>query len=214
MRLVSFLLLAGSTAHAGYTAVWSIWANCDCSGPAVEEHTVATCAPTLIVAGGSIALGCSADGSSVNVHKYSGGTCVSGQETANVTYPVGQCLPNLLPEESRVSKFRCVKDYVPRKRSIVGRQFAGTACGEGSITQAAIAETNYVSGCFAPCTPPSFPLPNLWQVADASGLAGSLCNGTKTSCTSPCATDGKVSVGECQVLGKTTSVKYSYWPGE
>jgi hypothetical protein len=158
---------------------------------------------------------CAADGLSVNVHSFRDGACAPDRSTANSTYPVGKCLPNLLPQETRMSQFHCAKNYTPRNDSIVGKQFADTTCGAGSEAQGAesIAEVNYVSGCFAPCKPPSFPLPNLLQAADQTGLAGSFCNGTKTTCTSPCAFDGKVAVGECQVLEKTTSVKYSYWQG-
>ena len=55
-------------------------------------------------------------------------------------------------------------------------------------------------------------LANLWQIADPiTGLSGSACNGTNTTCTPPYAPEGQVAVGECQVLGRTTSVKYSYW---
>lgn len=72
-----------------WTAVWSIWSNCDCSGPANAEHTVPVCAAYGTIARHAVQLDCSADGLSVTVHEYSGSLCVSGEATVNTTYPVG-----------------------------------------------------------------------------------------------------------------------------
>ena len=224
MGRASATLLAATGAIAasgnGYTAVWSIWSNCDCSGPAKAEHTVPICAPRSINTE-SVAISCAADGQSVTVHSFDGDDCAPGNATrrTSATYPVGECLPNTFKYGHRMSRFDCVKRHAPRAKSIVGAQYADTTCGADK--PAVIAATNYVSGCFASCKPPphGVQLANLWQVADPiTGLTGSLCNGTNTTCTPPYAPEGQVAVGECQVLGRATghaatSVKYSYWDG-
>lgn len=203
-----------SSADGGnpWTAVWSIWSNCDCSGPANAEHIVPVCATYGTIARNAVQIDCSADGLSVTVHEYSDSLCVSGEVTVNTTYPVGQCLPNTPANGVMMSTFKCVRNYTAPAQSIVGRQYDDTTCGADA--KPVIAEASYVSGCFLGCSGPtsSDPLPNLFQVADSRGLAGSYCNGTDT-CTSPCAPDGQISVGYCQVLAKSTSIKYTYWQG-
>jgi hypothetical protein len=216
-RLGWLLLLVTAKSGAGsnnqLTAVWSVWSNCDCSGLANKEQTAAVCAP-LTIAPTSVQLDCAVDGMSVTVRTFASGGACSGEVTTNTTYPVGRCLPDTPASGTVMSKFKCVKEHTPRAQSIVGKQYGDTTCGADA--KPVIAETNYVSGCFASCSPPtpSRPMPNLWQVADASGLAGSYCNGTTAgTCDRVCAPDGKVNIGDCQVLGKSTSVKYSWWAG-
>lgn len=216
--LVLFLFAALAVAGSSdWTAVWSVWSNCDCSGPSNSEHIVPVCAATGVVAEQPVQVECSADGTSVTVRSFKGSTCGPGA-FSNSSHPVDQCLPVPVPNGyvRMMNKFQCLKSYEPRKGSIVGKQYEGTACG-ASDGGPVIAEANYVSGCFPSCKPPSTsnPFPNLSQIADGTSLTGAYCNGT--TCGSPCVPDGRVTVGECQVLGhrtqRRTSIKYAYWQG-
>lgn len=204
--------LLAATALGEYTAVWSLYSNCDCSGPAKAEHTVPTCAPRTITAA-SVALECAPDGTKVKVHSFDAADCEPTTPSTTTTYPVKSCLSDTSILGEAKFSFECREKYTPRAQSIVGSQYADTTCGADA--EGVIAATNYVSGCFASCKPPpphGFPLANLLQVADPTGLTGNLCNGTNTSCVPPYAPEGTVQVGACQVLDKSTSVKYSWSP--
>lgn len=199
-----------------WVAVWSVWSTCDCSGPANVEHAVPVCDPFTITPE-AVQVDCSADGLNVTVRSFNDGTC-GGAAVTNMTFPVNQCLPHT-PASTAVahngmSKFQCVREHTPRAQSIVGKQYYGTTC-----TGDVISEASYVSGCFPSCKPPSphHPLPNLLQVAVAEGLDGFYCNGTGTCGTGPhnagCLHDGHLNPDECQVLEKSTSIKYTWHPG-
>jgi hypothetical protein len=163
-----------------WTAVWSIWSNCDCSGPANSEHVVPVCA-LYTISPRAVQIKCASDGQSVIVSTPSGGVCGGGGSShqgstsavataANGTsYPVGRCLKGTPASGTVMSRFECVRKHTPRKMSIVGKQYADAKCAGPAV----IAEVNYVTGCYPSCAPPSpnNPLPNLFQVADASGTA-------------------------------------------
>lgn len=219
MGLLAALLLAAAGSGDTWSAIVSVYSNCDCSGESKAEHTVPVCAPTGIVGVHAVQVACAPDGRSVTIRTFKGNACPAGEEPSNTTYPVGQCLP--VPEPNGyvhlMNRFQCVKSYAPRNGSIVGKQYAGSTCGAADGGPV-LAEANYVGGCFPSCEPPSTsnPFPNLWQVADSQSLAGAYCNGTGTdACSGQCLPDGQVTVGECQVLGhgsqKEFSIKYSYW---
>lgn len=212
------LAITGSCASADsgapWTAVWSVWSNCDCSGQANSEHIVQVCAAygTIAAQSGGTTIDCTGDGKSVNVLEFADGSCAKGNVMKNTTYSVDQCLPHApIGGGTMMSTFKCVRYYKPRAKSIVGKQYNGTVCdGTADANAKVIAETNYVSGCFPACSPHDM-LPNLFQVANEDGLQGSYCNGTMTSCTGPCAPEPIIRAGQCQVLGKRTSIKYSYF---